>query len=52
MAIYAGMTHSEIAEQTGIPLGTVKTNIRRGFQKVRRSLRIRGNRDAGMALAQ
>lgn len=35
LAIFSGLTHSEIAEQTGLPLGTVKTLIRRGLQKVR-----------------
>jgi len=30
-----GLSHTQIAEQTGMPLGTVKTNIRRGLQKVR-----------------
>lgn len=33
--IYEGMSHGEIAEHTGIPLGTVKTHIRRGFKRVR-----------------
>ncbi|MDQ6787251.1 MAG: sigma-70 family RNA polymerase sigma factor [Acidobacteriota bacterium] len=35
MAVYGGMSHSEIAEATGLPLGTVKSQIRRGFQKLR-----------------
>ena len=43
LAIYAGMSHSEIAEQTGLPLGTVKTNIRRGFQKVRNSFGLKSH---------
>lgn len=33
--IYEGMSHSEISEVTGVPLGTVKTHIRRGFERVR-----------------
>jgi RNA polymerase sigma-70 factor (ECF subfamily) len=37
LAIFGGMTHTEIAERTGLPLGTVKTLIRRGFQRVRDS---------------
>ena len=49
LAIYAGMSHSEIAEQTGIPIGTVKTNIRRGFQKVRRTLGIENNEVSSLA---
>lgn len=35
MGIVQGMTHSEIAEATGKPLGTVKTQIRRGLVRVR-----------------
>lgn len=38
LSIYEGMSHPEIAESLGLPLGTVKTQIRRGFQKVRVSL--------------
>lgn len=35
MGIVDGMTHSEIAIATGKPLGTVKTQLRRGLIKVR-----------------
>jgi RNA polymerase sigma-70 factor (ECF subfamily) len=35
MGIVANMTHSEIAAATGKPLGTVKTHMRRGLQKIR-----------------
>ena len=32
------MTHGEIAEFTGLPLGTVKSHIRRGTQKLQQAL--------------
>lgn len=35
LAIYEGMTHSEIASETGIPLGTVKSHMRRGLGMIR-----------------
>ena len=38
MSIYGGMSHSEIAQTTGLPLGTVKSQIRRGFQKMRETI--------------
>ena len=47
LAIFGGLSHLEIAERTGMPLGTVKTHIRRGFQKVRKSF---GAKNADMAL--
>lgn len=47
LAIFGGLSHLEIAERTGMPLGTVKTHIRRGFQKVRKSF---GAKSADMAL--
>lgn len=41
LAIYQGLTHQEISGATGIPLGTVKTYVRRGLQQVRNTLGIR-----------
>lgn len=38
MAFYGGMTQSEIAEQTGIPLGTVKTRTLLAMKKLRVAL--------------
>jgi RNA polymerase sigma-70 factor (ECF subfamily) len=35
MGLLQGMTHSEIAKATGMPLGTVKTQMRRGLIQVR-----------------
>jgi RNA polymerase sigma-70 factor (ECF subfamily) len=37
MAFYEGLTHAEIAEKTGDPLGTVKTRIRTGLLSVRKA---------------
>lgn len=34
-----GMTHPEIVEKTGLPLGTVKTRLRRGLIELRNKLR-------------
>ena len=34
MAFFDGLTHTEIAEQTGVPLGTVKTRIRTALQRL------------------
>lgn len=38
LAFYSGLSHSEISAETGIPLGTVKSRIRLGMQRLRSSL--------------
>ena len=38
LSIIQGMSHQEIAEATGMPLGTVKTHARRGILQVREHL--------------
>lgn len=38
LSIVQGMSHQEISEATGIPLGTVKTHARRGLMQVRELL--------------
>lgn len=38
MAVLHGLTHEQVAEATGMPLGTVKTHIRRGLIRMRDKL--------------
>jgi len=38
MAYFHGLSHTEIAEQTGSPLGTVKTRIRAGLTTIRKAM--------------
>jgi RNA polymerase sigma-70 factor (ECF subfamily) len=37
-AFFRGLSHQEIAEQSGLPLGTVKTHIRRALSALRKTL--------------
>ena len=38
LSVYRGLSHEQISQATGLPLGTVKTHIRRGLIKVRELL--------------
>jgi RNA polymerase sigma-70 factor (ECF subfamily) len=38
MGFFGGITHDEIAQRTGIPLGTIKTRIRTGLRRMREAL--------------
>lgn len=38
LSIYEGLSHSQITDRTGMPLGTVKTHLRRGLIAVRERL--------------
>lgn len=42
LSIYQGLSHQEIANVTGMPIGTVKTHARRGLVQIRESLGLGG----------
>ncbi len=42
MAFFNGLSHEEIASQTALPLGTVKSQIRRALLTLRQALRVGG----------
>ncbi|MCY4166199.1 MAG: sigma-70 family RNA polymerase sigma factor [Gammaproteobacteria bacterium] len=40
LSLYEGYSHSEIAKRSGMPVGTVKTRIRRSLIRLRRGLKL------------
>ena len=48
LSLAHGYSHAEVARHTGLPLGTVKTHVRRGILRVRALLAGRTG-DAGAA---
>jgi RNA polymerase sigma-70 factor (ECF subfamily) len=45
LSVYEGLSHEKIAASTGLPLGTVKTHVRRGLIKIRQTLGIESTGD-------
>ncbi len=47
LAFFEGLSHAQVAERTGLPLGTVKSRIRLAFSRLRRVLEADGVVEAG-----
>jgi RNA polymerase sigma-70 factor (ECF subfamily) len=45
LAFYCGLSQREIARETGIPLGTIKTRLELGVKKLRAAVSAMGSRD-------
>ena len=48
LAFYAGLSHSDIAARTRLPLGTVKSRLRLAFQRLKRDLEAGGIESVGL----
>ncbi len=51
LAVYHGHTHQSIADALGMPLGTVKTHLRRGLLRVREAMQGPGAAPGGEAVS-
>lgn len=40
LSVFRGLSHAQIADATGLPLGTVKTRVRRGLTRLRAMLQV------------
>ena len=48
LAFYEGLTHTEISERLHVPLGTIKTRIRLGMEKLRDGLQTLWEEELGI----